>query len=284
MSCNNFKFPVTISFIYYNIIIIQMETIIRNTRKLGTSAGVLLPKSWENSLVKVERILSPDNIELLKLIKDEIDLKDVLGVYLVGSYARDDYDENSDVDILVITNNINKNVKKGVYELTILSMDNLEEQLENNCLPVLAWIKEAKTIINSSLIEKYKNTKINLKNLKWHIETTKTIIDVIKETIKLAEEESDLSYLESCAYSLVLRIRTLYIIECLKNNKVWTKNELRKMIKKISGSDSHYNVYENVKGKKENKIILTVIETKRLLDYLINKNKKVEKWLKEKRD
>lgn len=261
-----------------------METIIRNTRKLGTSAGVLLPKSWENSIVKVERILSPDNIELLRVIKDEVDLKDVLGVYLIGSYARDEYDENSDVDILVITNNINKNVKKGIYEMNIISSNNLEEQLENNCLPVLAWLKEAKPIINNSLIEKYKNTKINLKNLRWHIETTKTIIEVIKETIKLAEEENDLSYLESCAYSLVLRIRTLYIIECLKNNKVWSKNELRKLIKKINGSDNSYNVYENIKIKKENNINLTLNEAGKLLNYLINKNKEIEKWLKEKRD
>ena len=69
----------------YNI----ME-IIKNAIRVGNSAGVLLPRGWLGSQVKV--ILEPLNIEkeVIEILMQEKILEDALGVYITGSYARNE--------------------------------------------------------------------------------------------------------------------------------------------------------------------------------------------------
>jgi len=254
--------------------------IIKNTIRVGNSAGVLLPKSWLNSRVKV--ILEPLNVEkdVLDILNEENLLKDTLGAYLVGSYARKEETIDSDVDILVITNNTDKTIRKGRYDLLLVSKKEVERQLTKNILPILAMIKEGKTIINESLRKNYINNQLTRMNLKWHIETTKSAMKVVEEFIKLAEENKE-KVRDAAAYSLILRLRTLYIIDCLKKDKLWKKQEFLGLIEKISGSLIAYERYLESKNRdtKENK--LPTEEARRLMDYINKKTKEIEKWLKE---
>jgi len=84
--------------------------LIKTTIRVGNSAGVLLPKKYLNSQVKI--ILEPLNIEkdVIDILMKENLLTDVMGVYLTGSYAREEQNIESDIDILVITSNINKKI------------------------------------------------------------------------------------------------------------------------------------------------------------------------------
>ena len=87
--------------------------LIKDTIRVGNSAGVLLPKEFLNTQVKI--VLQPLNIEkdILDILLQEKVLKEVLGVYLVGSYARNEQTIESDIDVLVITDNLDDKIKKG---------------------------------------------------------------------------------------------------------------------------------------------------------------------------
>ena len=102
--------------------------LIKNTIRVGNSAGVLLPKEFLNTQVKI--VLQPLNIDkdVLNILIEEKMLKNVLGCYLTGSYARKEQTIESDVDILVITDKINKRIKKGKYEITCISRGEVERQ------------------------------------------------------------------------------------------------------------------------------------------------------------
>src|SRR3989338_10016233 len=90
-----FKYSIII---YYN-----MEIIVKQTREVGTSAGVLLPRRWLNKQVVVT-LFSPSIEEIAVdvfriLFKNNLN-DEIRGIYLVGSYARGDYSPDSDIDIL----------------------------------------------------------------------------------------------------------------------------------------------------------------------------------------
>ena len=70
--------------------------------KVGNSAGVVLPREWYGGEARVELIKRPMNIQedVLKILRPH--LPNILGIYIVGSYARGEQTSESDVDILVI--------------------------------------------------------------------------------------------------------------------------------------------------------------------------------------
>ena len=132
-----------------------MKQLTRKAYRVGNSAGVVVPKEWLNGFVEVRLVEPPIKtnasyiLELLE--KSGIDSLEILGVALTGSYARGEHDKESDIDILVITNNLNKNIKIGKYEITAISEKTLNSQLNNMGFPILPMILEAKPIINNNI-------------------------------------------------------------------------------------------------------------------------------------
>src|SRR3989344_5481649 len=152
-----FKYSIII---YYN-----MEIIVKETREVGTSAGVLLPRKWLNKQVVVT-LFSPSKAEIIKdildiLIDSNVN-EDVKGIYLFGSYARGDYDSGSDIDVLVITDKTNKFINYKNYEALLVSENNFSRDLKNS-LAYMSILKEIDPIINKPLIEKYTGIRYKLK-------------------------------------------------------------------------------------------------------------------------
>lgn len=253
--------------------------LIKNTIRVGNSAGVLLPKEFLNTQVKI--VLQPLNIEkdILDILNEKKLLPKVLGVYLVGSYARGEQTIESDVDVLVITENVNNKIKKARYDIILIQEESIKKQLERNILPLLPMLIESKSILNTSLIESYKKTRLTKENLNFHIETTKSAMGVIDASIKLSREmgieESDAS-----AYSLILRLRGIYIVDCLKKGRLWNKKEFLGMIKRIAGSLKAYEGYLRTKSDKKTEDKLPLKEAEKLYNYIIKKIKEQEEWIK----
>src|SRR3989344_2268778 len=150
----------------------QKQELIKPIVRVGNSAGVILPREWLNGKVRVELVERPLNIkkDILEILDDY--LEEIVGIYIVGSYARGEQTKESDVDVLVITNRINKRLEKKHYEIIMTTKDVVEDEMKRNVLPLLPMIKEAKVLMNSDLIEKWKKTELTKKNLKPHIELT----------------------------------------------------------------------------------------------------------------
>lgn len=95
-------------------------------------------------------------------------------------------------------------------------------------------IKEAKTIINKELIKIYINHPLTKRNLKWHIDTTKSAIKVIKKDLEISKELNEKYISDDIVYSLVLRLRALYTIDCIRANKLCSKKGFLNIIKEIT--------------------------------------------------
>ncbi len=263
-----------------------MEWLRKRVIRVGNSAGVLLPREWSNGIVEARLVEPPLNYDKLAdqvigIIKEK--LHDVKALAICGSYSRGEQTLDSDVDILAITNRINDHLKIGRYDILLVSEEKIREELEKNAFPILPMLKEAKPIINNKLIEEYAGKEINEKNIAWHIETTKKMMKEAEEDIKFSEKRKENVSMAS-AYSLILRLRSLYIIECLKNRKIWKKTEFLRIIRRISGSLNVYEEYLKVKNKKTGKPVLKVEEAKKLRSYILKKNEEIEKWVRGKRD
>ncbi|MEK6890899.1 MAG: nucleotidyltransferase domain-containing protein [Nanoarchaeota archaeon] len=246
-----------------------MERIIKQTREVGTSAGVLLPRNWLNKQVVVTlfsssiKDISKDVLSILisKNLNEE-----VKGIYLFGSYARGDYDFDSDIDILVITHGVNKLIKEGIYEISLVSEDNFSRNLTKSLI-YLSMIKEAKVILNKELIQKYRNSikKLNFSTLFNEIGR---MIKLNKEIVKFHQEEG-LNILDGTVYSIVLRLRELYLIKCIKSNKEYIKKDFIKIV-----GEKSYSAYLRIKREDKELDDISPNDTKILIDLS-------EKWLKE---
>lgn len=257
--------------------------IVKKTIRVGNSAGVILPKEWLNTEVKI--VLQPLNIEkdVLDILRTEKFLGKISGIYLTGSYARGEQTIDSDIDILVITNSFNNRIKRGKYDFLFISKDKIEDQLRENALPILPMLRESKIILNENLIKKYLNTELNQENLKWHIETTIKMMNEVQEDINFAKKINGMVS-DASAYSLILRLRTLYIIDCIRKNKLANKKEFLKLIKKISGSDNAYQRYVYAKNNNPLESKLQINDAEKLRSFALDKIKDIKKWLKGKKD
>ncbi len=249
---------------YYN-----MESLIKQTREVGTSAGVLLPRNWLNKQVVVTLVdISREKIaqEVLTILFKYKLNKGVKGIYLFGSYARGDYDMNSDIDILVITDKANKIIKDKNYEILLVSESIFSNNLTTN-LNYSSILSEAETIFNKELIEKYisKKLKFNSKNV---LNEIKGILKINEDIVKVCREHNR-DVPDGIVYSIVLRLRELYLIKCLfSGKKIYKKDIIEKTGEKI------YSAYTRIK-RDERELNNTPP------DELLNILNLSEKWLKE---
>lgn len=263
-----------------------METITSKTRPVGNSSGVLLPRNWLNKKVVVTLAeLSEKEIlkEVIEILYNRKILDSVSGIYIVGSYARREQTETSDVDIFVITKTEeSKHFTEENYSITLVSVNELENILKKNVLPLLPMIKEAKALLNAPLLEQYKDVKLTKKNLGFYIETTKSALEVNYQFMKISEELKE-KCPDSVAYSLILRLRGIYIVDCLIKEKMWSKKNFLALLKKVSGSTEAYEGYLRIKNNKKRRETLEISQAKKIIDYISKKIKSHEEWVKRKR-
>jgi predicted nucleotidyltransferase len=246
-----------------------METITKQTREVGTSAGVLLPRSWLNKQVVVT-LFEPSKEKILQdiiscLFTHDLN-EEVKGIYLYGSYARGDFDFNSDIDILIITQNTNKLINYNNYEILLVSESSFSKNLSNN-LNYLSFLKEMKVILNKELIEKYKAKEYNF-NIKKSLSEIAEVFKINQDSINLCKD-NNLNLPDGIVYSVVLRLRELYLMKCLLSKKSYSKKDFLELI-----GDKAYTAYLRIKRNEKELNNLSPNE-------LINIMKLSKKWLKE---
>jgi len=241
--------------------------LIKPITKLGNSSKVLLPKEWMGGVARVELIEKPLNItdDVLKILKPY--LRDILGIYLAGSYARNEQIKYSDIDILVISQNLDKKIKKGKYNIIIISEKNIKKLMKQNILPILPMIRESKPILNEALIEKYKRTKPNKKNTRAIIEITISSRKVCKKSIEISKELSTLVS-DEVMYSIILGLRTIYVINCLKQDKIPTTKGLKNLVIKLANSEEPYKSYLRIKNNQNAKSVISSEVAEKLNEYV----------------
>lgn len=266
-----------------------MEKIIKKVVKVGNSAGVILPKEWYGGEARVELVKKPLDIEedALKILKPY--LKDVLGIYIVGSYARGEETESSDVDVIAISKDIKKEISYGKYNISIYALESVKKTLEDNPIMIYPRLLEAKTILNHVLLEELRNSVSKIK-INDFIEDTKRIIKIDKEFIELDKLDGENLKSESVVYSLILRLRAVFLIKMMMNKKAYSKKMFKSwFIREIGNreeADKLYLTYEEIRDNKKTKSKIKVSTAEKLLRILENEVKKFEnhkKWQKGKK-
>jgi len=241
--------------------------LIKEVVKVGNSAGVLLPRKYLNSRARVilneprERI-EEDIIRIL--IKNGL-LGSVLGIYLVGSYAREEENVYSDVDILVASIDKDLKIDEGKYEIVVISLKTLES-VRDNALPLLPMLNEAETIMNKKLLDEYSKIELNEKNLSWHFVGTKSAMEINKTL--LSESIVDV-------YSLVLRLREVYIVDCLISGKKLSNKYFLKLAEKLTGFKCE--TLHELRNKKIDKQ-----SALKIIDYVEERLENQRRWVKRK--
>jgi hypothetical protein len=135
-------------------------------------------------------------------------------------------------------------------------------------------IREAKPLLNRNFLSSI-NVEVTKRNVSWYLKTTKERMKVIKSSInRIEQRKPDGKLSDAVAYSLILRLRTLYLIKCLMINKKYRKSEFLGLIKEISGSLTSYERYISAKNNQEYKRELPLAEGKRIYEH-------IEKYLAE---
>ena len=238
------------------------QELIKKAFKLGNSAGVLLPIEWINKKVSVKLIEESISQDVFEILEKSNLLKNTIGIFLAGSYARGEETELSDIDVLIITDEVNKEIKNGKYEIRLISRDKFEKSFLKNVY-LASLINEARAILNSSLLEIYKG-KIGKIQINKHLEEMESITRINQKVIEIDEELGG-KVLDETLYSLILRLREIYLIECLKNKKIPSNKKFLSLIRKVATEES-YNAYIRIKNDFKSKKVISVDEARSLIE------------------
>lgn len=252
--------------------------------KAGNSSAVILPRAWLNKEVRVELIeKTPQKIlsDVLGILNEYLELNDIIGIYLTGSYARGEETENSDIDILVITKNVDKRtIYNGMYSIFVISSELLRQKLKFDLFPIGQMIKEAKPLLNSAYLE---SIEINIcqENAKWYLKTTEEKLKLIKQLIEWANKHNKKYLSDRIVYTLILRIRTMHIIDCLLKKEQYSRKEFVKLIEKIAYGKDSYKKYLRIKNNLEDRNTAKIEEIRSLHEYLKKKYLEVKDKINE---
>jgi len=228
----------------------------RTVQSFGNSGHIVLPKGYIGR--KVKFLLETKSFEdiksdILEILKPF--LENILGIYVYGSYARNEQTIDSDVDVLVVVSKQVKITHKiNDYSLVFVTLEDLEKTLDENAILLLPLLKEVKTVINPDLLKKYESYRFTRRNTKIFLESCKDVIRLNKKGIEL---DFDVG---SIVYSLILRIRALFMIKEIMKNRSYSKSSFFYFLKSngINNVNELYSIYSKEREGfkvKESKVV-----------------------------
>lgn len=241
--------------------------IIKKAIGMGNGAAVYVPKEYSGRQVVV---ILPDGIDDIKkrIIEKLSDrMENVVGAYLFGSYARGERHILSDIDLLVITKDKEKGLKQifDDMDVRVMTLETIKKSIEKFPAMMMPILKEAKTIINPVLLDELKNSKINYKNFKWNFDDIKRIIKIIETFIETDEDDIDISHV----YSLIMRARISYMMDCLIKNKQFSNAELEnEMIKRGLDKKTYEGYYAIYRKVRDDEIVSGKIDKEKIMHFI----------------
>jgi len=270
---------ITFKYKYIQVYTMQEEKLVRRVSEIGNGAHIFAPKEWLNEEVILIRIQKKaPKEEILKLLHPHLDK--IIAVFLYGSYARDEQDKSSDMDVFVISSEKFSVKSKGI-EVIVVPEDKIELAKKLNPILFYSMLNEAKPVINSSYLKKLKSQKINFDYFKHFIQDTEKAIVSNKEIIDLDTRLKNEYASESLVYSLILRLRGIFMMNLQLSRKNYSKKNFSNWLVKNSKADYDkiYKIYQAVRNEKKTEEKVPIKQAESILDFLAKENKKLERKL-----
>lgn len=252
--------------------------IVRKAIEMGNGAAVYVPREFKGRSVL---IILPEGIEEVKkrVLTRLIDfMPNVLGVYLYGSYAREEEEKNSDVDLLIIVQEKDERIRACLddIDVRVLTLHGVKDSIRNFPVPIVPMLREARVFLNPLLLEELKKEKINLSKLIWHFYEIKRMIKIIEGFIEIDKKNIDASHV----YSLIMRARVLYMIECLLKDKEFSNDGVKKMLLKYGLNEGlferYYKIYQKIRNDERVDEKISEEEINELIGIIKKYSKKLE--------
>jgi len=240
----------------------------------GNGGGILLPRGWIGKEVRI--ILIDRTPQIKKEVFDMLDsyLEDIIGIYLVGSYARNEQDKSSDIDIIAVSNSTNKEISSGRYHISIYSLESIKKTLQDNPIMIYPRLKEAKILLNKEVLKQLNSIQISRDKFGEFIKDIKRIIKINEEIINLDKIEGENLQSTSIIYSLLLRLRAVFLIKIILKRKKYSNESFIRWMKENIGDDFNkaYLIYKSIKDNQKLKIKIDIrINTAEKLLHLLKK-------------
>ncbi len=256
----------------------MQEQLRKKVVKFGNGSIVYTPKDWIGREVIVTLPKLSIKEELFKLLDPY--LLHIQGIYLYGSFTRNEQEQDSDIDVLVIADKKFK-IESKRFDINVHSFESLKKILKDNPIYLLI-IKEARTILNGSLLEELKNFKLSNPDFSFILDTTRNLLEINKDFIDIEKEMQTENFDNPAViYSLVLRLRGLYMIDCILKNKSYLNKNFKRFAVKIGIKNFNllYKIYRYERdNKKLDKTHVSMEDINRL--YLLVKNETEKKSAK----
>lgn len=252
--------------------------IVRKAIEMGNGAAVYVPREYKGRQVL---IVLPEGIEEIKkrVLTRLVDfMPNVLGVYLYGSYARGESTRESDIDLLVIAEKKDDRIKACFEDIDVrvLTLESVKNSIRNFPVPIVPILREAEVFLNPLLLEELKQEKIDFRKLKWHFQDIKRIIKITEMFIDIDDKDIDTHNI----YSLIMRARVLFMIECLLKNKIFSNEVVKKKLLGYGLNEgvfnNYYQIYQRIRDNGEAKEKINKEEIEKLIKIIKKYSKAME--------
>jgi len=261
------------------------EEIEKEVVGFGNGSIVYTPKKWLGKKVLVILEEKPLDIEgeVMESLKPY--LSKVEGIFLYGSFARGEQTEKSDVDILVISNEKIGLKKRERFDfLSKTKEEFIGEMQKDPSLFLRQIVNEAKPIFNESLLRELRQVKVR-PDFKEFFDSTLSAFKTIKELLEVDKKRGK-KYADStaCIYSLILRLRGLFLIQLFKRKQGFSTRKFKGLIRNHGFKEktiSHF--LEIYRAERDNKKIAHRVllgEVEKLFDAAKMEFLKTEKTVK----
>ncbi|MDO8625780.1 MAG: DUF2080 family transposase-associated protein [Candidatus Diapherotrites archaeon] len=207
------------------------EQIEKEVMRFGNGSIVYTPKKWigKKVLVILEEKQLDITAELMEILKPH--LANIEGIFLYGSFARNEQTKQSDVDVLVITSKRIYLNKKEKFDFLIKTKENFISELKTDpTLFLHQTVQEARPILNAQLLEELKAVQVR-SDLHELLDQTLGAFQNVQRLLE-AERKKGNPHLEStaCIYSLMLRLRGLLRAQLFLKKKEFSTQKFRKLL------------------------------------------------------
>lgn len=252
------------------------EQVIRVASAVGNGAHVFVPREWLGEKIVVVRLEPKQKPEELVLEKLKDYLQYIEGIYLVGSHARGEATVESDIDVLVILNKSIKIEKVKKLHFMPLIKNKIDEAVKTSPVFIYTILAEAKSILNTGLLDELrKKYRPRQSDFKKYLNETEKIINI---NLELLEDEKEQSFdLNAHAYSSILRLRGLFMIEALLNGKKYSNKSVYSALKVMNVDyNSIYSAYRAVREDRDEKIMLEPSELVKVFSLVRSKLEEIK--------